>query len=247
MNNQKVSLVQKVITLDSAERTSGTGSSFNVGVDIPRFNAFNKVSVIMLEVPKGYYAQDADAPLTGFVDDTDAFTMLPFAGKFWDADTFAVDLKTALETASAKTFTVTYSAITGKLTITGSADFTFKTSNETLGKYMGIPYDNVEIASAASVLTSTNIVNMQRYDSLYVNCSIIANNGNPRLLTLFPSQTPDLAYIGYTAPDMDLGAVILSNNGTDNAHVTLVDKNNKAVNLNGLNMRLVLTMWNEEL
>jgi hypothetical protein len=237
----RVNLTQKLLTIDSADRTSGSTSSFDVPIDFPRFNAFNKASVVICEVPKSYYG--SGAALTGEIDSTDVFTLA--TDKFWTATTFAADLETALNaSASAVTFTVTYSSVTGKLTIDGDAGFTIETADALLAKYMGIEKD-VILTDVVTIVTSTKICNLQRFDTLFVNCSIISNNNSPRLVALFPSGTPDLAFIGYTASDTDLNSVSLTNNGQTSCHIDIVDKNGAAVDLNGLDCRLVLAVWNE--
>jgi hypothetical protein len=241
--SQRVNLTQKILTIDSSERTSGTGSSFDVNIDMPRFNAFNKASVVICEVPKAWYA--SDTAMTGLIDGTDTYTMA--TGEFWTAATFATALATAMNAASAKTFTTAYSSVTGKITITGSAAFTHITSDALLAKYLGIEVGVTQDSAdfTGDITTSTKLVNMQRYDSIHVNCSIISNNNSPRLLTMFPSQTPDLSMIGYTSPAMDLGSVNLTNNGSTSVHIDVVDSSGSVIDLNGMNVRLVLSCYNE--
>ena len=243
MSSQRVNLSQQILTIDSADRTSGSTTSFDVNITMNRNNAFNKASIIICEIPKAYYA--SDVALSGLIDGTDAFT-LP-TGKFWNASTFTVDLATALNaSASTVVFTVTYDLNDdAKLIITGDGAYTLFTTDDLLSKYMGIESGVIYTADGSFIVNSTKIVNMQRYDSLFVNCSIISNNNSPRLLALFPSQTPDLAFIGYTAHDMDLGSVNLTNNGSTSVHIDVVDKNGTVINLNGMNTRLVLTVYNE--
>lgn len=242
MSHQKVDLVQKIFTVDSKDRTSGSSSSFYVNLDMPRFNAFNKASVLYVDVPKSYYS--SDTALTGLIDGSDAFTLA--TNKFWTASSFTTDLETALNaSASAVTFTVTYNLNSdGKLIITGDAGFTIETGSALLAKYMGL-VENVTYTHTANVVTSVNIVNMQRYERLFINCSIVSNNNTPQFLTLFPSGTPDLASIGYSTPAVELGSVNLTNNGATSAHFSLVDENGAVVVLNGVNMRLVFTAYND--
>ena len=241
----RVNLTQKILTIDSADRTGGTSSSFDVNIDMPRFNAFNKASVVMCEIPKAYYA--ADAALTGEVNGFVFSIPVATMQTFMTASTFGTALQTALDASgSGLTYTVTYSSLTGKYTVVASGNIDLDTTNPLLAKYLGIEINTTYPAVLGTTFVSSKIANIQRYDTLFVNCSIISNNNSPRLLTLFPSQTPDLAMIGYTSPAMDLGSVNLTDNGTTSIHVALVDSSGSVVELNGANIRLVLSCYNEQ-
>lgn len=251
--SNRVDLTRKILTIDSSDRSYGSGSSFDVNIDMSRFNAFNKASVLMCEVPKSYYHFDS-APTFSITESTGPVTeaVSITAGRFYTASQLAAELKTALDAASVSggnslTYTVTYSSTTGKFTIAVSAgETTFLTgSSELLSKYLGFEVSDTANVTSSSTYTGPNVANMQRYDAIYVNCSFVSNNNSPRLLTLLPSGTPDLSMISYNSQDIDLGSVNLVDNMTNAATFWVVDKNNKPIELNGQNMRLVLTLWNE--
>ena len=52
-------LFQKTISVDSSKRNSGQASSFSITLPIPQQNRFNKISLLMADVPKGYYMFDS--------------------------------------------------------------------------------------------------------------------------------------------------------------------------------------------
>lgn len=237
--NSRVNLTQKIVTLDSSKRLYGSTSSFSVKGNIPQVNAFNRASVIMCQVPKSYYS--SDVALTGQINGAGVVT-LP-TGKFWSASSLAVDLAAAMGAP----YTVVYDSVTGKMTIGngGSGAFTFRADDALLAKYLGLVAGVVYASDGSDEIVSVNIVDMQRYGSLFVTCSIIKNNNDNRLVSLFPGGTPNLAFMGYSSPAMDLGSVNVVNSSTDVINVQVVDEDGKEVELNGVNCRVMLTLYNE--
>lgn len=233
----RVNLTQKVITIDSSKRMNGTTSSFDVKVDIPRFNAFNKASIVMCEVPKSYYS--SSGVMLGQLDGAGSFSIT--GDKFWTGSLFASDLQAALGAG----YLVSYSAVTGKLTINKTGGFTIRIDNALLAKYTGLLQGVVYTSDGSDNVVSVNIVDMQRYGSLFIQSDLIFNNNDNRLVTLFPGGTPDLGFMGYSSPAMELGSVNVSSNTSGIGHFSVVDDTGAEVDLNGVNMRLVISFYNE--
>lgn len=256
---------QKVISIDSSSRSSGTPSNFDVSVDMPQSNAFNKASCMMAEIPKSYYTLP-DQTITAnrlriYLSSTAIGTVLVGAidgARMHDASTFAAALSTEL-TVLIATLSCAYDTTLGKIVFTDTAlDFDIQITQtgavadwveDLAAKYtgfnLGTLYSATLTGGTTHVLIPPNMSNVQRYDALYVTSSVTSNNNDDVLITIYPSKFPNLSLISYTAPDTDSNSVNVTNSNTNNIHFTLRDRYGIPVDLNGVDMRLVVTFYNE--
>ena len=251
---------QRNFSIDSKKRsdTLGSTSNFRHSFDLPRDYDFDRVTCLLCEIPKSYYLLDEAATFqlneaTGSVDTTVSIS----GGRNYTSSQLESALATALTTASATgansfTYTVAFSANTGKFTITASSgDFTltFNTTtdaNRDVAKYLGFAEGVVSASSASSVLTSLNVVDLQRYDVLYLRSDIAENAGDDLLAEIYVGSSIDLSFINWTTPDAKYHSVGLANPAPTCARFSLTDDNRKVVNLNGVNMRFVVQAFKSD-
>ena len=101
-------LFQKTISVDSSKRNSGEATSFSITLAIPQQNRFNKISLLMADVPKGYYMFDSSVITESSItySDTGAGSPViafPAGEKNYSASQLAAVLKTMLELGSTAT------------------------------------------------------------------------------------------------------------------------------------------------
>lgn len=257
--NANISYDQKAFTIDSANRTTGSISNFRHDTDFPREYDYDRVTCINCEIPKSYFMLDEDATFqlneaTGPVNTTVTIA----GGRNYTSSQLESALATALTAASASgantfTYTVSFSANTGKYSITASSgDFqlTFNTTsdaNTSISKYLGFAEGAQTASSSSSVLTSLNVVNLQRYDVLYLRSNLVNNSGNDILAEIFVGTTIDLALIRYDPNEPTRYARGFSDNASFNSQFSLTDRNNKVVELNGVNFRFVMMAYKSDL
>ena len=251
---QRVNHVQKIISIDSALRTSGAASDFDIDVAMPKSNAFNKCSVVMTEMFKSWYTLD-DTTTNSFdisINSSAVTTIAMSYNRIYDSSQFKTELQSRLDIQlGAGVITVDYFAANGKFRFFHSTlPFTIIAKNE-MAKYMGLE-NNVlksstfDIPSSTNTLFGTNIVNMQRYDTLSIKASGIQNNGDNVLVRLYPSGVGNFGTFGFTTFDSTNNAVTVENSNMNNMHISVQDNYGKSINLNGVNWRMVVTFFNSE-
>jgi hypothetical protein len=245
--NANISYSQKIFNIDSSDRTSGSCNTFYHVTDFPRDHEYKRCSILEAEIPKSYYHLDSNASFT-LVEATgsQSTTVTIAGGVIYTGASLVTTLKAALDAASLSgsnnfTYTVALNTSTGKFTITASSGdfhFTFNTTtsgNKLLSKYLGFDQgDSAE--SASSILISPNVIDLQRYDVLFIRSSIVNNAGNDIFGRIYVGNTIDLGLIKYTSVDPIRSSVGLNDN-LFNSHFSLTDKNGALIELNGVNWR----------
>lgn len=256
--NASISYSQKNFTVDSGDRTSGQISNFQHETKIPRDYDYDRITCIAAEIPKAYYMLDSDATFelneaTGSVDTTVTIS----GGRNYTSSQLESALATALTTASATgansfTYTVAFDANSGKYGITSSSgDFTltFNTTtddNKVISKYLGFAEGVVTASSSSSVLNSLNIVNLQRHDILYIHSNLVNNSGDDVLAEIFVGSSIDLSMVRYEPQEPTRHACGFSDNASFSSQFSLTDKNNRAIEMNGINWRLIFSAYKSE-
>jgi hypothetical protein len=255
MSQQTVNpqLFQKTLSIDSSQRYTGTATDFNVRLPIPQRNEFDKISLLMLDAPKGYYMVDTSVAATSSITYTDGGAgspVIPFPTdeRNYTASQFAAALKSMLDagavaTGSGDTYTVTFLSYSGKFLIENSGNpFTVVFTGELFSKYSGF-VEGVSNTSSALKLVSTVRVNLQRYDVVYVHSSLAANNGDDVLAEIYMNDVSGLDVLSFQTPNADLYSRGLANRETDNARFSLQDKDGNIIDLNGGDWRCVIALY----
>ena len=258
--NSNTSYDQRIFSIDSKKRSDSLGSiaDFRTSTFLPRDHDFDRLTCLQVNLPKAWYMLDTDATFqlneaTGAVDTTVTIA----GGRNYTSAEMETALAAALTAASATganifTYTVAFSAASGKFTITASSgDFTLtfnSTSdpNKSIAKYLGFTEGAVSSSSASSILISANIVNFQRYDVLYVRSDMASNGGDDLLCSIYIGRTIDLAYVQWETPDAKYFSVGLADNVSSCSRFSLTDGDNKLVPMNGVNWQLTLQAFKSD-
>jgi hypothetical protein len=260
MSQQSVNpqLFQKTLSIDSSQRYTGIATDFNVRLPIPTRNEFNKISLLMLDAPKGYYMVDTAVAAASSITYTDlgaGSPVIPFPTeeRNYTASQFAAVLKTMLELGSAgtgsnDTYTVTFLSYSGKFQIVNDAGnaFTVVFDGALFSKYSGF-VEGVSNTSTVDTLVSTIRVNLQRYDVIYVHSSLAANNGDDVLAEIYMNDVSGLDVLSFQTPDANLYSRGLSNRETDNARFSLQDKDGNIIDLNGGEWRCIIALYSYQM
>lgn len=247
---------QKVISIDSSSRSSGDSSSFSLRLPIPQRNEFDKVALLIADIPKGYYMfNSADAAASNIVF-TDGgvgtpVTAFPTDARNYSASQMAATLKTMLDasavaTTTNETYTVTFQSFNGKFRIVNDSAnaFTVDFIGPLFAKYSGFIEGAVNASSGGvGVLVSSKRVNLQKYDSVFIHSSLVSNNGDDRLAELYMNDVSNLDLLSFKTPDANLYSRALSNGQTNEGTFSLQDKNGAAIDLNGGEWRATIVLY----
>lgn len=252
-------LKQKTVLIDSRQRTNASDltsrtDAFEVINKLPLDNQFDKISLSECEIPKSWYMLDSATTFSLYETvGTQTTTVSITGGKNYTAAELATELASALTTASATgsnsfTYTCTFSSATGKFTYGhgGTGEFTLQlASSPLLAKYMGVYADDSSNVSASQSFVSPNIVNLQRYNILFIKSSLVENAGNDIIARVYPGDVAALDTLHYTSPDPALMSVGLAQHMSNQSGFCLQDENNAAVDLNGVDWRMTLIAFKD--
>ena len=242
------------VYIDSSKRSENIGASnfeatstseFKYTINLPRGNKYSKVAVLQLEFPKSYYMIDSTNNSITLNEISFSEEIITIPSRNYTATQFATQLQTLLNTASAapgmgtQTYTVTFDNTVGKFIITnttGGTEFNLIDMNVSLLRYLGFPDGqpgNSSPISSSNVLTSTNVVNLQRYNSLYLRSNIVDEGRNGNVLQeMFMRNTNDFDLLSIqNNHSLNWKKCVQMDDQLYDFYIT--DINNKAVNLNG--------------
>ena len=253
------SLYQKAICVSSSKRIEGSPSNFSQRISLPRNNTFTKISLVHASIPKGWYMIDSQIDL--LYEDSASVPGVPITIQFPStnvqrnytitelcAELVVVLNAAAVTTGSAATYTCTFDSSTSKLTVTASAGiFHVNLSEDTaegkdLLRYLGW---NTTNSSTLTVYVSPNRVNLQRYNKIYLNCSLTSNSDDSILTELYMAGTGNSDVFEYRTPDACMSARGMSGNQNDNIRVSLLDANKRPINLNGLDWDATIVCYDD--
>jgi len=253
MNLQR-SYKRKFYSVDSKSKASGTNESFNIVLDVPFRNSFNTLTLLNCEIPKSYYMTNSALASTVPVVSVGSGSISFTEGRNYSAAELATALQTKLVALGLTgTFTVTFDVNTGKFTISNTLNvFTLDFTNApVIAKYLGFSaaLQTATLRSGTIYdLVSTNVINLQRYDSITLYCGVALNNNNNVLGVIYPSSYGEGSVIIYETQDSIGTSVGLTGQVTDNINFTLADSyTGEVINLNGVTWRCLISMSNEPL
>lgn len=242
----------KIFYVNSRDRVTGTDSDFLYQFKIPSESKFDKVCVLQMVIPKSYYLVTANESFTLAEDAKQVAVIMPVGN--YTRKSFAATLQGVINSASPNgfTYTVTYPTLstvpdTGKYTYTVTNNsgtqpvFIFDTSND-LWDHMGFGSGSTN-SFATNILVSTQVINLQKENALYLH-SDISNNGSDNILQeVFSNQSPDYSSIVFEQYNIEAYSKDLIGSSNNVFRFYLTDENDVAIDLNGQNFNLTLVMY----
>ena len=242
----------KIFYINSRDRVSGTDSDFLYQFEIPPESKFDKVCVLQLCIPKSYYLIQANESFT-LTEAGNSVNIVVTTGNY-TRKSFASTIQSLLTSNSPNgyTYTVTYPTLstvpdTGKYTFTVTGNgavqpvFTFATSND-LWDHMGFARGSTN-NFVASTLTSTQVINLQKENTLFLH-SDIANNGSDNVLQeVFSVQSSDYSSIVFQQYNIDGYSKDIVGNENNVFRFYLTDEDSNSIDLNGQNFNVTLLMY----
>jgi len=247
--------LKKNFNVDSGLRASGTNTDFYSNMNMPNIGTdpYNKIAVVSCEIPKTYYMLDSNTTNSIVVNrngggDVD-IAISPLIT--YTATTLAAEFEANLNTEYGDSFTINYSPATGHFTIGNNLEFTINFTNApNLAKYFGfepdVTYTSGAISPFTEAIESIAFSNLQRYDCLVIKSNLALNNNNDELAFIYPVSHSEGSIIKFEPQNPNFTAVSCRDSNSSQNKFSLVDyTTNKAIDLNGSEWRMLITMWKD--
>lgn len=236
--------------LNSRDRLSGNDNNFTMRIQLPPNNDFDSVVVLQLAIPKSYYLIESGYNIFVFNNHgTNCIVTLPPGNYTKTAfiSMFNTACSSAVPTISGNNLTISgLSQSTGKWTyhITGNVSLTHQIIlNGWLSEKLGFDKNSTNTFTG-DTLVSTNVVKLQQEDTLFLLSDMVDSTLDSKgcLQEIF-TNTADYATITYLCQTPELYVKRLAMNRNNAYWFSLVNENNKSIQLNGLNMVLTLCFF----
>lgn len=237
--------------INSANRLYGTTSRFTTNILYYERDNFDRVAVVQAVIPKSYYLIRAGLNSFTLTENLNTVIITIPVGNY-TRRSLQDTLQNLLNNNSPNniTYIITWPGSiqpnTGKFTFTCSdvggiqPQFTFTNS---LAYRLGFD-DNTTVQFNNFTLESTNVINLQAEDLLYLH-SNIGNNGNDDVLQEIYSSagSPDYSNIHYINPDIEIYSKELVSKTKTDYYFLLTDKEGVEINLNGVDIVFTLVLF----
>lgn len=256
---------KKIFHISSADRISGTSSNFKFKVNLNINDNFDKVVCLSAQIPKSYYSiRTGKNTFTLAIDNGFSYDVyiitIPIGN--YNRRSLAVALQTALNAQlipfGYSPFTVSYttginSADTGKYTFTydniqnptSNIYFSF-TDNVYYSLGFNKNSDNYFIYNGGTdkwVLESTNIIDLQLENVIFVCTDIIEPNPDNRLCDIYTSGEPTFSNILYTCVDLEGCSQNMAKSSNNIFTIYITDELSNPIDLNGLDINLTIMCY----
>lgn len=232
-----------IAVVDSSTRTSGTSSNFQVRIDLPIDNKYNRVILLSAIVPKSYYLIQAGYNTFTLREGAAYFTITIPIGNYSITE-LLLSLNTLLNAISGigQEYVVTYSKLTGKLTFTIIAEVvnTYLIFTTNLFDTLGFDKNSTNVFTS-STLVSTNVVNLNPYECLYIRSDMTANSYGTILDIVPMCMSPNYSFVYYQNTTDHTQKELVGNHNTTFTF-TVTDNQNRIVDLNGKDITFTLCL-----
>ena len=232
--------------IDSKYRSYGTSSNFNIQFDDSIKNA-SKAYLQYFNFPNTYYNVKNGYNKIDFNEGAGELNATLTSGNYSIND-LQTEIKTQMEAVGVNTYTVTYSSVSMKLTITSSGNFTLLNSTGTNSsdkfKYM-IGFDNNDSSSSLSH-TGPFTVDLFKYLKYFkVRIPQFGLNGklnkNGNYTFIITNETNRGQYNTYDTGN-NFQQCSISQKELNNIDVMITDEDNNIIDMNGGEIFFVITI-----
>jgi hypothetical protein len=230
------------ILINSKNKTRGDNNNFYISFDEPIMNV-HEIKLLHVNIPVTWYNINQYNNVINFNEGgPDLQASLP-QGNYTVAD-LQTQIKTSMEAVGALTYTVTYSNVTMKLTITGSGVYSLNFNNNSSEIWQMLGYDNINYPSLLSQV-APNVIDLTPIKQILIMI--------PELGLIGRSSNTNNEYTFIVPVNVNRSEVINYNDNINfnqhklgyerdiiNLHVMLKDQNNRLIEFNGSNINLLI-------
>jgi hypothetical protein len=196
----KISLFTKKFyhIVDSSDRISGSSNNFTIKIPMPNENNYNRIILNSAVIPKSFYLIRETYNTFTIKEGGSTYTISIPIGNY-TLNEFLAQIRLLLVAPLNFTYTMIFTKRTGKFTfsVTGNAgvqpQFIFTTN---VFEPLGFDKNSTNVFVGDS-LTSTNIINLNPNEMVYI-CTDLVNNAENQILEAIPMcNIPDYSYQYY--------------------------------------------------
>ena len=234
--------------VDSADRISGSSNNFSINIPMPTDNNYNRILVNSAIIPKSFYLIRDTYNTFILKEGTNLWTITIPIGNYTLSE-FTTSIQALLDdhTFIAFTYVMTFSKRLGKFTWTVSGNsgvqpsFIFTTN---VFEPFGFDKNSTNLF-VADTITSSNIINLNPNEIIYI-CSDLVNNSQNQILEAIPmSNIPDYSYQYYQNTSTHT-IKELTNNRNQTFTFQIKDSFHRLLDLNGKNIVFTLCIHKED-
>jgi len=242
---------KKIFYINSRNRQHGTDNDFEVVVDLPVHQKYNKICILSAIIPKSYY--NVQAEWNTFIlkeDDKQVTISIPPAN--YNRRSLAKQLAYEMSNASPNglSYNVTFpnSLIDGDdgkyLYTVDNPNFDCYIIVDDNGMYELLGFNpNTINRFVDGKLKSTNVCKIQSEDVIRIHSSISSNDGDDVLLEIYASSTQTFSNIVWSCPDVFAYSRDISRRTTNVYRFYLTNEDNQPLDLNGLNVCFTIMVY----
>ncbi len=236
--------------INSNNRTSGTNSSFDITIDIPRNRNFKFVGLTQAIIPKSYYMVSLETGNIFTVQDTTNGTVqIEIQIGNYTRTSFRRVLKDLLNANSTFTYEMTFPGskevddglYTWSVTNNASVQPKFIFSDTSLHEQFGFDKNSTN-TFASDILKSQNVVKFQREDALFIHSSIVNNETSVLQDIAVSADFVNFSNITYKNRDVSFNLKKISYTDSNSYNFSLTDEDGVILDLNGLNINFTLVL-----
>jgi hypothetical protein len=238
--------------INSDNRLSGTSSDFYYQIQQPPNTNYDRCCVLQMSIPKSYYIVQVNEYFDLTENSSSVNITVPTGN--YSRKSFSTVVQSLLNTYSPNgyTYTITYpnsttTSDTGLYTFTVSGnggvqpEIIFSTSND-LNSHMGFASGSTNIF-VGNTLTSTQVINLQADNCLYLHSDLSTNGNDSVLQEVFANVSADFSSITFQQQCVEGYSKVITSNSSNVYRFYLADENDKALNLNGQNLNITLLLY----
>ena len=234
--------------VDSADRISGSSNNFSINIPMPTDNNYNRILVNSAIIPKSFYLIRDTYNTFILKEGTNLWTITIPIGNYTLSE-FTTSIQALLDdhTFIAFTYVMTFSKRLGKFTWTVSGNsgvqpsFIFTTN---VFEPFGFDKNSTNLF-VADTITSSNIINLNPNEIIYI-CSDLVNNSQNQILEAIPMcNIPDYSYQYYQNTSTHT-IKELTNNRNQTFTFQIKDSFHRLLDLNGKNIVFTLCIHKED-
>jgi hypothetical protein len=243
---------KRFLYINSANRLSGTSSSFSVQIQLPTNEEYDTCIVTQLSIPVSYYLIPIGSNTMQLSENGTIVTVTIPPGNY-NINSFCTIVPPLLNASSPNdlTYTMSYPSAftqnnTGYITYTVSnsgiaCKFIFNAKNY-LNEQFGFNSGST-VSFNNGTLTSTNVVNFINETTLFIHSDIVSNGSDDILQEVYGNNTQQLSVVTWTPPEIKGYSKLLKVPKNQILNIYLTDENNIPINLNGQNMQITLLCY----
>lgn len=233
----------RLYVVNSRNRESGTDTNFSYKFELDNAE-YTHCCVMQASIPKSFYLVETGWNTFTLRDNDTLFSYtITITPGNYTVNTLITELQTILNTASSKTWTITSSTLTGKLTFTvssGNYSFIFSTfCYEILGFN-----SNSTNTLITQTITSTNIIKLQAEDCLIIHSDICTNGYDNTLQEVFANGSPDYSAITYQCTSLEGCSKTFNTKDSNLFHFYITsESDNQIIDTNGINVNFSILVY----